>query len=352
MMDVRGSLPLNYVQAHDYEAWIDFFKRKKDTIWPPRLTDGPQEPPPLTLQLPNSRPISDPPFVLPNIFIQMLASGRMSPQEVALLQDDDDDDEDEDDDDEDEDDCNDEGYDFAKMGNESISRGSCGGYTFDFSKSSESEESSTSSSYSSLQSDDDDNDDDDAEEDAANDLDAEEDAAIDLDADAVLAPNEMHPSDQVLDDVSTSSHHDEWKPLPEILIDSSSMAVQSEIDSYQTRKILSEENRPALTACTSGTTSSLLSLTPSIPQETDPQPKLPGSVMTSAMNSDSFMEVVVLPNGLTTTKYSSPHKGGTKTLLRTSSTLILQQQQQQQGKSFRAKYCLPEFDDGLLAGSC
>ena len=87
-------------------------------------------------------------YELPTIFLQMLASGRMSPKEIASLQDDDDDDDD------DETDSDFEEEDFDQMDNVSFGRVSCSGYTFNFSDESSSDEdddnSSTNSSSSSL----------------------------------------------------------------------------------------------------------------------------------------------------------------------------------------------------------
>jgi hypothetical protein len=145
MMDVRGALPLSYIQEKDHEAWIDFLTSIKDTVWPPRLDELQEDPPPLTLEPPNSRPVPNPSLVLPNMFIQMLASGRMSPEEIALLHGDDDDDEDEESDDED--------FHFDYIENGSIGRASFGGYTFNFSDGSSDDDSSTASSFSSLESD-------------------------------------------------------------------------------------------------------------------------------------------------------------------------------------------------------
>jgi hypothetical protein len=146
MMDVRGALPLSYVQENDHELWIDFLTSIKDTIWPPRLDEQQEQlPPPLTLEPPNSRPVPNPSLVLPNMFIQMLASGRMNPEEIALLHDDNEDDEDEE--------SYDDDFHFDYIENGSIGRASFGGYTFNFSDASSDDNSSTTSSFSSLESD-------------------------------------------------------------------------------------------------------------------------------------------------------------------------------------------------------
>ena len=85
MMDVRGSCPLSYVPENDYEEWILFFKVKMDAIWPVLETELEQTPPGLSLQLPNSRQVQNPKIVLPPVFIEMLASGRMHPEEAMFL---------------------------------------------------------------------------------------------------------------------------------------------------------------------------------------------------------------------------------------------------------------------------
>jgi hypothetical protein len=134
MMDVRGSLPLSYLQEKDYVAFKYFLISKKDEIWPIQNTMKNKGPPPLTLQLANTRPIRDPSIVLPNSFIEMMASGRMSPKEISILHDLDDDLSNDDIDDID-----------ASFGGVSF-----GGYTFDVSETSSilSDESSFSSSTS------------------------------------------------------------------------------------------------------------------------------------------------------------------------------------------------------------
>lgn len=94
MMDVRGSCPLSYVHERDYDKWIRFFMSKRDELWPQQETEATPEPPSLTLQLPHTRPVKDPRIVLPGAIIEMLAAGRMDPQEVLFLSQTGDDDED------------------------------------------------------------------------------------------------------------------------------------------------------------------------------------------------------------------------------------------------------------------
>jgi hypothetical protein len=79
MMDSCGSLPLSYVQEEDYDEWMNFFHSKENMLWPAQPSSDVPNPPPLALLPSNSRPVHDP------IFIEMLASGRMTPDEVTIL---------------------------------------------------------------------------------------------------------------------------------------------------------------------------------------------------------------------------------------------------------------------------
>ena len=137
MMDARGALPLSYVQTRHFEDWINFLHIKKDVFWPPRQTRGAQDPPPLTAHAANSRPVPDPDNALSFELVRMVASGRMSPEEIALLQNDNDDDEEEKDDDDDDDSLGSH-YSLSSK----CSGVSFGGYTFNFSDSDESSSSS------------------------------------------------------------------------------------------------------------------------------------------------------------------------------------------------------------------
>lgn len=160
VMDVRGSLPLSYVQQKDHNKWIQFLQSHEHEIWPLRVSKL-KPIPPLTMKSPNSRPVPEPKLMLPSVFIEMLASGRMSPEEVTAVHDfddssydsdsesefscsddeDDDDDEDEGDDEEEDDEDDDENEDEeVKLedfdpDNCSFGHMSAGGYTYDFSES-------------------------------------------------------------------------------------------------------------------------------------------------------------------------------------------------------------------------
>jgi hypothetical protein len=85
-MDVRGSLPLSCVQEKDYDKWIQFLQLHEDELWPCRV-NSPKRIPPLTLECPNSRPIPEPRIMLPTVFVGMLASGRMLPEEIITFHD-------------------------------------------------------------------------------------------------------------------------------------------------------------------------------------------------------------------------------------------------------------------------
>jgi Ankyrin repeats (many copies) len=153
MVDARGAVPLSYVQNQHYSVWIEFLSSHKEVFWPHRPSRDRQDPPPLTLMAPHSRPVRDPDNALSLDLARMVASGRLSPEEVAMLQEDDDDDDDDEDEEEDDEDferramCS-NSSDFSFSG-----RVSFGGNTFNFSDSESSE------------SDSDDYDDDDDEED-------------------------------------------------------------------------------------------------------------------------------------------------------------------------------------------
>ena len=88
MTDARDAVPLSYVHKEDWKAWIEFLDSCKDEFWPKRnvAVDGEEEDPPLALMEPNSRPVPDPPNALPPSMAAMVACGKMSPKEAALLQ--------------------------------------------------------------------------------------------------------------------------------------------------------------------------------------------------------------------------------------------------------------------------
>mmetsp|Transcript_29022 Transcript_29022/g.79638 ORF Transcript_29022/g.79638 Transcript_29022/m.79638 type:complete len:1127 (-) Transcript_29022:1512-4892(-) len=60
--DKNGKTPLEYVQADHYVFWCDFLYVVRDKYWERRITkiEGPEGPPLLAMQAPNSRPLADP----------------------------------------------------------------------------------------------------------------------------------------------------------------------------------------------------------------------------------------------------------------------------------------------------
>ena len=95
MTDARDAVPLSYVKKEDWKYWIEFLDAHKDEFWPKRdiSMEGEEEDPLLALEEPNSRPIADPPNALPISMAALVACGKMSPTEAALLQEESDDDE-------------------------------------------------------------------------------------------------------------------------------------------------------------------------------------------------------------------------------------------------------------------
>ena len=85
--DARGACPLQYVREDQYEACIDKLRTVCDETWPQR-SEG--DPLPLVHELcragPGWKPVQDPENALSPMFISMVISGCISPQEAALLQ--------------------------------------------------------------------------------------------------------------------------------------------------------------------------------------------------------------------------------------------------------------------------
>jgi hypothetical protein len=94
MTDARDAVPLSYVHKEHWKYWIEFLDSHKDEFWPKRdiRKDGEQEDPPLALEDPNSCPVPDPANALPVSMAALVACGKISPKEAALLQEEDDDD--------------------------------------------------------------------------------------------------------------------------------------------------------------------------------------------------------------------------------------------------------------------
>jgi hypothetical protein len=87
MTDCRGAVPLSYVRKEHWCLWIDFLESRKDQYWPGRDADrdGEEDPPALTLEQPNSRPIPDPANALTPELAAMVVSGKMTPDEAQML---------------------------------------------------------------------------------------------------------------------------------------------------------------------------------------------------------------------------------------------------------------------------
>lgn len=95
LRDCRGALPLSYVPKKLEAAWLDYLSLHKDQLFP-LITNGarPAIPSPLVEARPHSRPVKNPMNALSLDLARMVASGRITPDEVAILLEDDDHDED------------------------------------------------------------------------------------------------------------------------------------------------------------------------------------------------------------------------------------------------------------------
>ena len=85
MIDSRERLPLGYIREEHWPIWIEFLDSHKDIYWPERNTDEEEPPPRLTQQGPNTRPLPNPDNALTVEMAAMVASGRMKPSEVTLI---------------------------------------------------------------------------------------------------------------------------------------------------------------------------------------------------------------------------------------------------------------------------
>jgi hypothetical protein len=89
LKDKRGSLPLSYVRKESHKEYIRFLDSVKDVYWPTRnvAKDCEEQPPQLTLEKPNSRPIPDPANALSLVYAKMVATGHLTPDDAQLLED-------------------------------------------------------------------------------------------------------------------------------------------------------------------------------------------------------------------------------------------------------------------------
>ena len=85
--DTRGFVPLAYVRQENWSMFTRFLMRKKNTYWPDKLFESPDQKrvPSLLTQKPNSHPIRCATSQLTVQMARLVSSGRMSPAEVDLL---------------------------------------------------------------------------------------------------------------------------------------------------------------------------------------------------------------------------------------------------------------------------
>mmetsp|Transcript_38949 Transcript_38949/g.80872 ORF Transcript_38949/g.80872 Transcript_38949/m.80872 type:complete len:362 (-) Transcript_38949:5240-6325(-) len=86
LKDVNGRTPLDCIPIEQWGSWIDFLYVRRDMYWPRRLVrvDGMEQPPPLALEKPNSRPVTDPTSALTIDFASLLVSGDITAEAVAV----------------------------------------------------------------------------------------------------------------------------------------------------------------------------------------------------------------------------------------------------------------------------
>jgi hypothetical protein len=94
LRDCRRALPLSYIPKKLEPAWLDFLSTHKDPLFPVATIGArPVIPSPLVQERPHSRPVKDPMNALSLDLARMVASGRITPEEVAILLEEDNDDE-------------------------------------------------------------------------------------------------------------------------------------------------------------------------------------------------------------------------------------------------------------------
>ena len=82
MADARGACPLDYVQKSHYEFWLDFLQDNVERFWPAARNSGLSD---RARGKPNTIPIPIPDDALSCDLAQMVASGRMEPDEALLI---------------------------------------------------------------------------------------------------------------------------------------------------------------------------------------------------------------------------------------------------------------------------
>lgn len=89
IVDCRGSTPLGYVRKAHWAVWIGFLGAIADRYWPEvdgirdELSSGERhDAPPLAFEEPNSRPVPDPERAIKLEIIELLANGKLSPEDL------------------------------------------------------------------------------------------------------------------------------------------------------------------------------------------------------------------------------------------------------------------------------
>jgi Ankyrin repeats (many copies) len=358
MVDARGAVPLSYVQNQHFSIWIEFLSSHKEVFWPHRPSRDRQDPPPLTLLAPHSRPVRDPDNALSLDLARMVASGRLSPEEVAMLQEDDD----EEDDDDDEEDDDDE--DFERQAMRSISsdfsfsgRVSFGGNTFNFSDSESSE--SDSDDY-------DDDDDDEDEEDDEHTEAAEEQRPVETIITEMTIPH------GTVETVSTGENVDHDAP-PKHENKAQATSVQPPTEFGSPVKKSAEISVPAMyqspqafspVKCLSSAEKCAVLITPGkSPRKKKKRRPRDGRSRASSRGSDSasiHSDASFQTNtsrsvsrNVSSSTYPSTESGYQDSLRsRRQSLNTLSSTHSDAFLSKKDLFCLMEDDDGLLAGSC
>jgi Ankyrin repeats (3 copies) len=91
--DSRDCLPLSYAPRESWSDWLQFLQSKKDELFPNLLsgyrpygaTPATLEAPPLTLQVSNSCVATDPANALSLKMAEMVATGKLEPEEAMFL---------------------------------------------------------------------------------------------------------------------------------------------------------------------------------------------------------------------------------------------------------------------------
>jgi hypothetical protein len=83
LFDARGSLPLSYVTKALWGDWNEFLEDTMDNLFP-KDRENKDEPPPLCLEKPNTRPVPDPKNKIPASMASMIANGEMTPAQAIL----------------------------------------------------------------------------------------------------------------------------------------------------------------------------------------------------------------------------------------------------------------------------